>query len=58
LEVDVDHQGSTHDRLQRLPALLSFQTFASARITLQVIELLYRIKKDQMRNPHGLSAIN
>lgn len=36
--------------------MLGFQTFRSARITLQGIELMHMIKKGQMHNPQGLSA--
>lgn len=36
--------------------MLGFQTFTSARITLQGIEWMHRIKKSQMRNPQDLSA--
>lgn len=36
--------------------MLGFQTFRSARITLQGIELMHMIKKGQMRHPQGLSA--
>ena len=36
--------------------MLGFQTFRSARITLQGIELMHMIKKSQMHNPQGLSA--
>lgn len=38
--------------------MLGFQTFRSARITLQGIELMHMIKKGQMHNPQGLSAAN
>lgn len=36
--------------------MIDCQTLASARIIRQGIELMHRIKKGQMRNPHGLSA--
>ena len=36
--------------------MLGFQTFASARITLQGIELMHRINKGQIHNPQALSA--
>lgn len=46
-----------HQAIKRIVRpMLGLQTFRSTRITLQGIELMYRIKKGQMRNPQGWSA--
>jgi len=46
-----------HRAVKRLiRPMLGFQTFRSARITLQGIELMHMIKKGQMQNPQSLSA--
>lgn len=46
-----------HRAIKRITRpMLGFQTFASARITLQGVELMHTLKKGQMRNPQALSA--
>ena len=46
-----------HRAIKRITRpMLGFQTFRSTRTTLRGIELMYMIKKGQMRNPQGLSA--
>ena len=46
-----------HRAIKRLVRpMLGFQTFRSAHITLQGIELMHMIKKGQMQNPQDLSA--
>ena len=46
-----------HRAVKRLiRPMLGFQTFRSARITLQGIELMHMIKKGQMQNPQSLSV--